>query len=111
MDSKVKACLGIVFLLMFSSACIASSVTVLGSGNGPNRAVHDLDAHFTVKPSYNISAISFIKPLFNSTLQSTPLLDISNRTPFVPYRNINPFNEYRDLYLIEPRRSYLYAWK
>ncbi|NYT01476.1 MAG: hypothetical protein GKC10_01790 [Methanosarcinales archaeon] len=91
-------------LLIVSTVCIASS-TVLGCGTGPSRAVHDIGDHFTAKPTYNISAMSFIKPLFNSTYEHRLLRDVSNRTPSVPFRNINPFNEYQGVYLIEPTRQ------
>lgn len=92
----------LIMLLAATLAVLAVNTSAEGIAIQVNRPVHDLSQHFIVKPTYNISAIPFIKLLHNATYEATllynstystrPLPDISNMTQVYPVRELKPYN-------------------
>lgn len=91
----------LITLLAAMLAVLAVSVSADGIAIQVNRPVHDLSENFIVKPTYNISAVPFIKLLHNgtyepkllhnSTYSARPLPDISNMTMVYPVRELKSY--------------------
>lgn len=85
MTVKKAITIGLLALIIAVLSASAQSQWVHELSIQSSRPVHDLNAHFTVKPIYFISAIPFIKPLHQVVFEPKPLPDISNATAVEPF--------------------------